>query len=71
MWILLLWLISRQLFGIFQLGPTGEGLVQEALSKLVAFPSYQAVLWFRFGKMHIIHVLADTANGATCVALVR
>jgi len=61
--------IGRHLFGIFQLGEQGNARVADALSKLDSFPSFQSILWFGFGLKHVVHILADTAQGATCVAL--
>ncbi|KAI9706331.1 MAG: hypothetical protein M1820_004907 [Bogoriella megaspora] len=62
-------IVSRHLFGIFEISYKGSLLVSEALANLHAFPSFQGLIWFGFGIKHPIHILAETANGTACVAM--
>jgi hypothetical protein len=60
---------GRILLGKFNLGNHGSARLADALSKLDSFPSLQSLLWFGFGLKHVVHILADTLQGAACVAV--
>lgn len=51
------------------LGPLAQKPVYEALSTLQSFSSYGKVIWFGFGVRNVVHDLASTEQGMTCVAI--
>src|SRR5436190_3644747 len=53
----------------FVIGPEAQKRLLDALSDLRSFSSYGTIIWFGFGIKPIIKELADSEQGAACVAL--
>ena len=52
-----------------RLGHHGEIRVQEAVTNLKAFSSFNKALWFGFGVKHVIRQLAESTQGLNCIAV--
>ncbi|KAI9791002.1 MAG: hypothetical protein M1816_004569 [Peltula sp. TS41687] len=61
--------IGRVVCRDLTLGPLAQKRVYESLTNLKSFSSYGRVIWFGFGVRHIMHDLASTEQGMTCVAI--
>jgi hypothetical protein len=61
--------IGQTIFSRFRLRPDGKKRFLDSIAKLKAFSSYGNVLWFGFGVKHIVRLLSETEQGATCAAV--
>ena len=61
--------IGRALCKKTILPPEGQSKIENVISNLRSWPSFNKILWFGFGERHLIHELALTGEGLTLVAL--
>ena len=61
--------VAQTMFSPFNFQANGQKRLHESLSKLKAFSSTSNLLWFGIGLKHVVRSLADTEQGACCVAI--
>ena len=61
--------VAQTMFSPFNFHANGQKRLHDSLSKLKAFSSTSNVLWFGIGLKHVVRSLADTEQGACCVAV--
>jgi hypothetical protein len=61
--------VGQAIFSELWVPPEGQKRLTDAIAKLKAFSSYSDALWFGFGIKHIVRVLCETEQGASCTAI--
>ena len=61
--------VAQAMFSQFNFEANAQKRLHESLSTLKAFSSASTALWFGIGMKHIVRSLADTEQGACCVAM--
>ena len=61
--------VAQAMFTKFNFEANAQKRLHDSISKLKAFSSVSNALWFGFGMKHIVRSLADTEQGACCVAM--
>jgi len=61
--------MGQAIFSSFNIPPSGQKRLSDAISKLKSFSSYGQVLWFGFGIKPIVRTLCETEQGSACAAI--
>ncbi|MCJ1249457.1 hypothetical protein MMC30_006681 [Trapelia coarctata] len=61
--------VAQAISSQFKLSHQGQLRLSEALEFLKCFSSLGKVMWYGFGVKHVVHVLAQTTQGMTVIAL--
>ena len=61
--------VAQAMAGQYKLSSTGKARMNECLRSLKSYASLDGVLWFGFGREHVVHILAGTTQGISTIAL--
>lgn len=61
--------VAQAVASQFILSTEGKARISECLSSLRSLTSLNGVLWFGFGRQHVVYILADTSHGFSTIAL--
>lgn len=61
--------VAQAIADRYKLSSTGKARMNECLQSLRSYTSLDGVLWFGFGRKHVVHILASTTQGISIIAL--